>query len=71
MTFKTLIFAVAVVISAGAAAFAQSGFTTGTAASTERAGYPVPGGYGAGLYAYATGYGGSHIHKGQWRLRNP
>ena len=39
-----------------AAALAQSAYTSGTAASSEAAGYPSPYGNGSGLYAYAPDY---------------
>jgi hypothetical protein len=46
-------------IGAATAASAQSAYTTGTIASSERAGYPSAAPYGGGLYAYAPGYGSS------------
>ncbi|HZC56271.1 MAG TPA: hypothetical protein VE396_09540 [Xanthobacteraceae bacterium] len=56
MTTKKIVVAVALVLGATSAALAQSAYTSGTIASSERAGYPSPEGYGAGLYAYAPGY---------------
>ncbi len=47
---------------------AQSAYTTGTAASRERAGYPSPYGY-EGLYAYVPGYG-HHAARGHQRGRS-
>jgi hypothetical protein len=59
------------------AAFAQSAYTTGTIASSERAGYPAAEPYGGGLYAYAPRYsanvpnfgygsdGRTHVLRGQ------
>jgi hypothetical protein len=44
-----------------ATASAQSAYTTGTIASTERAGYPSAAPYGSGLYAYAPGYGSANV----------
>ncbi len=49
------------------AASAQSAYTTGTAASRERAGYPSPYGY-EGFYAYVPGYG-YHAARGHQRGR--
>jgi hypothetical protein len=60
MTVKTIVVAVALVLGATSAALAQSAYTSGTIASSERAGYPSVGGYGSGLYAYAPGYGYGH-----------
>jgi len=57
MTMKKIIVAMALVLGAPSAALAQSAYTSGTIASSERAGYPSVGGYGSGLYAYAPGYG--------------
>jgi hypothetical protein len=60
MTLNKIIVAAALVAGAtlgvSSAALAQSAYTTGTIASSERAGYPSPEGYGTGLYAYAPGY---------------
>jgi hypothetical protein len=48
-------------IAAPAAAFAQSAYTSGTAAGNAAAGYQTPyGGYG--FYDYAPGYGSAHHH---------
>jgi hypothetical protein len=71
MTAKKIIVATALVLSAtlvtslgvSSAALAQSAYTTGTIASSDRAGYPAAGGYGTGLYAYAPGYVDSHAAK--------
>ena len=52
--------ATALVLGATSAALAQSAYTTGTIASSERAGYPSAGGYGSGLYNYAPGYDYGH-----------
>jgi hypothetical protein len=60
----TLVLALALGATVGAAtaASAQSAYTTGTIASTERAGYPaIGGGYGSGYYAYAPGYGSANV----------
>jgi hypothetical protein len=60
----TLVLALALGATAGAAtaASAQSAYTTGTIASSERAGYPaIGGGYGSGYYAYAPGYGSANV----------
>jgi hypothetical protein len=62
-TAKHAIFAAAIfagmaaltVVAVPTAAPAQSAYTSGTAASRERAGYPSPYG-GGGFYAYAPGY---------------
>jgi hypothetical protein len=48
-------------IGAATAASAQSAYTTGTIASSERAGYPSAAPYGGGLYAYAPGYGSANV----------
>ncbi len=63
MTAKTIIVAMALVLGATSAALAQSAYTSGTIASSERAGYPSVGGYGSGLYAYAPGYGYGQAEK--------
>ena len=60
----TLVLALALGATVGAAtaASAQSAYTTGTIASSERAGYPaIGGGYGSGYYAYAPGYGSANV----------
>jgi hypothetical protein len=44
------------VVALSTAALAQSAYTSGTAASRERAGYPSPYGGRSGFYAYAPGY---------------
>lgn len=66
MTTKKIVLAAAVVVgtvlSVSSAALAQSAYTTGTVASSERAGYPAPAApYGGGLYAYAPGYGSADV----------
>jgi hypothetical protein len=43
-----------------AAAYAQSSYTTGSAAGNAAAGYPSPYGYGNGLYAYVPGKAPRH-----------
>ena len=49
---KKIILALALVVSTVPAAMAQSAYTTGSAASNARAGYPSPyGGYGSSAYA--------------------
>jgi hypothetical protein len=60
----TLIAAViaALSIAAPAAAFAQSAYTTGSAAGNAAAGYPSPYGNGYGFYNYAPGNGFAHQH---------
>ncbi len=71
MTLNKIIVATALVLGASlgaslgvsSAALAQSAYTTGTIASSDRAGYPSPDGYGSGLYAYAPGYVDSHAAK--------
>jgi hypothetical protein len=66
MTLNKIIVAAALVAGAtlgvSSAALAQSAYTTGTIASSERAGYPSPSpeGYGSGLYAYAPGFAYGH-----------
>jgi hypothetical protein len=58
-TTLTLVAAIAVSsIALPAAALAQSAYTSGTAASSEAAGYPSPYGNGGGYYSYAP----SHDH---------
>jgi hypothetical protein len=53
----TLVAAIAVSsIALPAAALAQSAYTSGTAASSEAAGYPSPYGNRGGYYAYAPDY---------------
>ena len=50
---KKIVVALAFLVAATPAALAQSAYTTGSAASNARAGYPSPyGGYGRGYYAY-------------------
>jgi hypothetical protein len=56
-----LALALGATIGAATAASAQSAYTSGTIASSERAGYPSVGGYGSGLYAYAPGYGSANV----------
>jgi hypothetical protein len=76
MTAKKIIVALALVLSAplglSSAALAQSAYTSGTIASSDRAGYPAVGypsggGYGSGLYAYAPGYVAGHAAKSHER----
>ena len=74
MTVKTIIAAIVLSLSAAPVALAQSDYTTGTAASNEAAGYPSPGGYGGGLYAYMPNYksgytAGAHHWRGWSRFR--
>ncbi len=57
----TLIAAITALGIASPTALAQSAWTTGTAASRARAGYPSPYGY-EGLYAYVPGYGYHAAH---------
>jgi hypothetical protein len=55
---------------AASAASAQSAYTTGTIASSERAGYPAAYAYGqSGLYAYAPRYGLDYGHAGRVHRR--
>ena len=72
MPSRTLILAVIFLISATSAAFAQSGYTTGTIADRERGGYAPSGEYGGGgsLYAYTSGYWGGHIENGRRHIRH-
>jgi hypothetical protein len=62
MTSKTVWLAIALALSLGSSAQAQSGFTTGTIADSASGGYsagglgPSPGGHGRALYAYAPRY---------------
>jgi hypothetical protein len=63
---KKIILAIAIVLGAPSAALAQSAYTSGTIASSERAGYPSignpsSGSYGSGFYAYAPGYYSRHV----------
>jgi hypothetical protein len=60
MGVKTIVLAVAFLLSASTLTLAQSDYTTGTAESSAAAGLPTPYGYGGGLYAYVPprhGYG--------------
>jgi hypothetical protein len=57
MTVKTIVTAIALLLSATSATLAQSAYTTGTIASSEAAGYGSP--YG-GLYDYAPGHVSGH-----------
>ena len=65
MNTKKITLAVALVLGtalAGAsAASAQSAYTTGTIASSARAGYPAVAPYGGGLYAYAPARGSANV----------
>ena len=56
-----LMVALGATIGVATAASAQSAYTTGTIASSERAGYPAVSPYGGGLYAYAPGYRSAHV----------
>jgi hypothetical protein len=59
MTARKIIATIGLVLVTTTAAFAQSAYTTGTAASSESAGLPGSYGYGHGgrsLYAYVPGY---------------
>jgi hypothetical protein len=63
---KKIILAITLVLGATSAALAQSDYTSGTISSSEAAGYPTignpsTGSFGSGLYAYAPGYGSSHV----------
>jgi hypothetical protein len=49
---KKILTATIFLLSSASAVLAQSAYTTGTAASSERAGLPSPYGYGQRLYAY-------------------
>lgn len=53
MSAKKIILAMAFLLSAAPVALAQSAYTSGTAASRVRAGYPSPYGYSSGLSSYA------------------
>jgi len=61
MTAEKIVVAIALLISAMSVALAQSAYTSGTIASSERAGYPSPQRYGTGLYAYVPDYGYGHV----------
>lgn len=66
MTTTKIIAALAFLLAATGAAFAQSAYTSGTEASSVAAGYPSPYGGGAGVYAYVPNYGhrlGSHSRR--------
>lgn len=56
-----LLLALGATVGVASAASAQSAYTTGTIASSERAGYPSVSLYGGGLYAYAPGYRSAHV----------
>jgi hypothetical protein len=60
MTVKTIVTAIALLLSATSATLAQSAYTTGTISSNEAAGYGSPYGYGGGLYDYAPGHVSGH-----------
>jgi hypothetical protein len=63
-TMLTLVAAIAVSsIALPAAALAQSAYTSGTAASSEAAGYPSPYGNSGGYYAYAPDYGRGYTNQ--------
>jgi hypothetical protein len=55
MRMKKILTGTIFLLSSASVVLAQSAYTTGTAASSERAGLPSPYGYGQGqgLYAYA------------------
>lgn len=57
MIGKRIVVAVALLVIAVSVARAQSAYTTGAIASSERAGYPEPERYGNGVYAYVPHYG--------------
>jgi hypothetical protein len=67
MSVKTIITAIALLLSATSATLAQSAYTTGTIASSESAGYGSPYGYGRGLYDYAPGHVSGHAVRGRHR----
>ncbi len=56
-----LLLALGATIGAASTVSAQSAYTTGTIASSERAGYPAASPYGGGLYAYAPGYRSANV----------
>jgi hypothetical protein len=57
-----VLLALGATIGAASVASAQSAYTTGTIASSERAGYPEAAApHGGGLYAYAPGYGSANV----------
>jgi hypothetical protein len=60
MTAKKIVITTALLLSATSAAFAQSAWTTGTAADRAQVGYGTPS--GAGLYAYAPDSSGLHAY---------
>lgn len=60
-TTLALLLALGATFGAASAASAQSAYTTGTVASSDRAGYPAVSPYGGGLYAYAPGYGSANV----------
>jgi hypothetical protein len=51
---KKILTAAVLLLASASAVLAQSGYTTGTIASSERAGYGSPYEYGDGLYDYAS-----------------
>jgi hypothetical protein len=67
MTVKTIVTAIALLLSATSATLAQSAYTTGTIASSESAGYGSPYGYGGGLYDYAPSHVSGHAVRGHRR----
>jgi hypothetical protein len=57
-----VLLALGATIGAASVASAQSAYTTGTIASSERAGYPEAAApYSGGLYAYAPGFGSANV----------
>jgi hypothetical protein len=70
-TTLTLVAAIAVSsIALPAAALAQSAYTSGTAASSEAAGYPTPYGNGGSYRGYAPDYDRSYVDQDR-RQRGP
>jgi hypothetical protein len=72
MSAKTIITAIALLLSATSATLAQSAYTTGTIASDEQAGYPSPYGNGSSLYDYAPSHISGHavrVTSGRERFR--
>jgi hypothetical protein len=62
MSVKIIVVATVLSVCIVPGAWAQSSFTTGTAASNAAAGYGSPG-YGRGLYNYAPGYRYGYVHR--------
>ncbi len=65
MNTRKITLAVALVlgtaVGGASAALAQSAYTTGTVASSARAGYPAAAPYAGGLYAYAPRHGSASL----------